>query len=81
MTQRGRLFTDLADLPSNLRRCRKANGLTLKAAASWTGLSVSFLSDIERGRTKPSLETLKKLSNAYNTMIDLEIVPDWMTTG
>ena len=48
-----------------LRTMRKSRGWTLRELAQRTGLSVSFLSDIERQRTDPSLQTLEKLGIAY----------------
>ncbi|RIK43621.1 MAG: hypothetical protein DCC55_05115 [Chloroflexi bacterium] len=48
-----------------LRRLRKVRRLTLSEVSDKTGLSVSFLSDIERNRTKPSLGTLAKLADCY----------------
>lgn len=43
--------------------------MTLVQVAESTGLSVSFLSDIETGRTHPSLVTLVKLTECYHTSI------------
>lgn len=54
-------------LPSRLKAARQACHLTLEQAAEASGLSVSFLSDMERGRTNPSLETLVKLAACYQT--------------
>lgn len=39
-----------ADLPATLRHLRKTAGLTLAEVATGTGISVSYLSDLERGR-------------------------------
>lgn len=44
---------------------RKARGETLRDVSSFTGLSVSYLSDLERDRTEPSLKTLKALALFY----------------
>jgi transcriptional regulator with XRE-family HTH domain len=52
-----------------LRSLRKNRGYTLAEVASTTGLSVSFLSDVERGRTRPSLDSLVKLADCYNSSI------------
>ncbi len=52
-------------LGAKLRVIRKQNAYTLAEVGNRTGLSVSFLSDIERGRTQPSLDTLEKLANCY----------------
>ncbi len=48
-----------------LRIVRKRKDMTLAEVAEATGLSVSFLSDLERGRTDPSFSTLKKLASCY----------------
>lgn len=66
----------LDDLPENLRWLRKMRELTLKEAGEKTGLSVSFLSDMERGRVRPSLETLWKLAIAYRTPISVHLSAD-----
>lgn len=55
-------------LPRRLRQRRRECGdLTLEQVSERTGLSVSFLSDIERGRSQPSLDTLEKLAECYQT--------------
>jgi transcriptional regulator with XRE-family HTH domain len=38
--------------------------LTLAQMVEITGLSISYLSDIERGKTVPTLNTLKKIASA-----------------
>jgi transcriptional regulator with XRE-family HTH domain len=54
-------------LGTELRRLRKYHQLTLTKVHAKTGISVGFLSDMERGRTNPSLTTLKKLADLYQT--------------
>jgi transcriptional regulator with XRE-family HTH domain len=44
---------------------RHSRNLTLKGVAAGTGLSVSFLSDIEHGRGNPTLETLEQIAEFY----------------
>jgi len=59
-------------LQDRLKEARTAQDLTLKELAEHTGLSVSYLSDIERGRTNPSLSTLETLAAALGmSVIDL----------
>lgn len=53
----------LGDKLKALRKNR--HNLTLTEVSEKTNLSVSFLSDIERGRTKPSLDTLETLAKFY----------------
>ena len=38
---------------------------TLKGMAEVTGLSVAYLSDLERGKSEPSLKTLVKIASVY----------------
>ena len=57
-------------LGAKLRMLRKAHRYTLMDVSSETGLSVSFLSDVERDRTKPSLGTLEKLAAFYQMTIN-----------
>jgi transcriptional regulator with XRE-family HTH domain len=49
-------------LGQRIRELRNLKGKTLKDISSSTNLSVSYLSDIERGRTKPSLQSLETLA-------------------
>lgn len=49
-----------------LRILRRAAGMTLREAFEKSGISISFLSDIERGRTNPSVNTLERLAEIYN---------------
>jgi len=64
------------NLGEKLRAVRKNKyKLTLSEVSEKTNISVSFLSDIERGRTKPSLNTLEILAKFYKINIS-ELVPD-----
>ncbi len=59
------------NLGEKLRLLRKSTReLTLVEVAEKTGLSVSFLSDLERGQTRPSLDTLEKLSNFFGVNVN-----------
>ncbi len=51
---------------ARLRALRARAGLTLREAASRTGLSVSFISGLERGMTGASIATLRRLTAAYD---------------
>jgi len=57
-------------LGAKLRALRKRQGRTLADVGSETGLSVSFLSDIERGRARPSLDSLEKLASYYQLALN-----------
>ena len=52
-----------------LRRMRLDRGLSLREAGSRAGLSVSFVSALERGITGASVATLHRLTAAYGTTV------------
>lgn len=72
------------DLGKNIRVLRRQRALTLRQMAQTTGLSVSFLSEIERGRSQPSMASLKKIRKALGiSLLDLQdrdIAPDELET-
>lgn len=47
-----------------LKQLRKERKLTLKNLAELTGVSISFLSQVERGKSSVTLESLKKIADA-----------------
>ena len=53
-------------LGEHVRNMRKKRGITLKELAEKTGLSIGYISQIERDLTDPSLSTLRKLSAALD---------------
>jgi DNA-binding transcriptional MerR regulator/quercetin dioxygenase-like cupin family protein len=52
-----------------LAALRRSQSMTLAQVAHSTGLSVSFLSALERGRSNASIATLQKLSHLYKTNV------------
>lgn len=52
-----------------LRTIRRRRGMTLAAVAESAGMSESFLSQLERGRTGASLESLQRLTHALGIRI------------
>jgi len=56
-------------LGQRIRELRTEKEETLKETAHGTELSVSYLSDIERNRTNPSLQTLEKLANHFGLSV------------
>jgi transcriptional regulator with XRE-family HTH domain len=59
-------------LNDRLREVRRKCDVTLLQVAEATKLSVSYLSDLERGRANPSLDTLERLATYYKmSMVDL----------
>ncbi len=52
------------ELGLKLRMCRRAAGKTLKEIARESGLSVGFISQVERGLSSPSLSSLVSIAKA-----------------
>jgi Predicted transcriptional regulators len=48
-----------------LREKRREKNMTLKQLAEATGLTVTYLSDVERDRTQPSLKTLGRVAEGF----------------
>ena len=61
-----------------LRTARKMNGWTLKQLASKAGISITFLSEIERGIVSPSIKTLLKLANCLRIRASLLFTVDYV---
>lgn len=56
----------------NIRRYRKEKNMTQKDLGDYIGISNTYLSDLEVGRTNPSIKTLKKIAAALEiSYIDL----------
>ncbi len=51
---------------NKLKLAREALGLTQEKVAEYLGLGPRYISDIERNKTKGSIDTLIKLCNIYN---------------
>ncbi|MFC5604238.1 helix-turn-helix domain-containing protein [Sporosarcina koreensis] len=49
-----------------IKKIRSERGMTLKTLADRTGFSISFLSQLERGKSSATLESLKKISIAFD---------------
>jgi transcriptional regulator with XRE-family HTH domain len=58
-----------APIAERLRAIRTAHGLTLRAASERSGLSVSFISALERGLSGASVAALRRLLAAYGTTL------------
>ena len=66
---RSREVEDHGQLATRLRERRLERGLTLKAVADAAGLSVGFISQIERGITVPSLSSLVSVSRVLDVNV------------
>ena len=56
-------------LGERIRRIRTQRDLTLEKLAQGTGLTISFLSQVERDAVSPSVESLQKLAKALGTRV------------
>lgn len=66
----------LAAIGRQIRRLRKARGLTLQDITDVTGLSPSMLSLVERGRASPSLGSLIIISQALGVSLS-DLLAEW----
>lgn len=57
------------EVGEKLKRLRKERGLTLQALADKSGLSVSYLSNVEREATSPTLQHLGQICQALDILI------------
>ena len=55
-----------SSLGSDLRALRKARGLTLTDVATEIGRSVGWLSQVERDKSSPSVDELRRLTELYH---------------
>lgn len=62
-------------LAERLRELRTQQGWRLKDLSEKSGLSVPYLSDLERGRTNPSLDTLQTLAGSYSLSVNDLLAP------
>jgi len=71
----------LALLGEELRRFREERGFTLEDLAARAGLSISYLSEIERGRKNPSLKALDQVCRALNLPAGALVTPSAREEG
>src|SRR5258705_12203306 len=58
------------------RELRFRRGLTVQQLAELSGLSKGFISQVENGRTSPSLATLRDLARALDTSVAYLVIED-----
>lgn len=59
----------MENIHKKIKNLRLENEMTLKDLSERTGLSVSFLSQIERGSSSLAITSLKKIADAFNIHI------------
>ena len=63
-------------LGRKIRDLRLRRGLTVQQLAEATGLSKGFVSQVENGRTSPSLATLQDLARSLETSVAYLVVEE-----
>ena len=58
-------------ISERIRQLRTQNKLTLKDLSQKTGLSVSFLSQVENGSSSLAITSLKKIADSLNVSIKI----------
>lgn len=67
----------MEEIGQKIRTLRKERGLTLRQLAKAARCSPSFISQVERGKTSPSIATLKQIASALRVnIVDFFISPD-----
>lgn len=70
---------DALELGRRIKQERLKRGLTLKEIESKVGISATHVSEIERGRTSPTVGALNKIATALDTrmslLVDVRSVP------
>jgi Predicted transcriptional regulator with C-terminal CBS domains len=61
---------------SIIKHFRKEKGISQKGLAKLAGISNSYLSDIEVGRTNPSLKTLLKIAKVLEVDINTFVIEE-----
>ena len=62
-------WINMQNISVNIRRLRQKQGLSLRELAHLTGITPSMISQIENGKTSPSLATLKNICDKLETTI------------
>ena len=56
-------------IPKNIKFYREQKELSVEEVAKYTGRTVNYISGLENGEKKPSLNTLAKLSDLFDVNI------------
>ena len=56
----------MEEIAKRFKKLRNQQNLTLKEISDKTGLSISFLSQVERGTSSLAITSLKKIADALN---------------
>ncbi|HVW73162.1 MAG TPA: helix-turn-helix transcriptional regulator [Rhizomicrobium sp.] len=56
-------------LGANVRRLRKAQGLSQEELAAQVGIDMRYLGGIERGQENPSLDVMERIARMLNSKV------------
>ena len=56
-------------LGTNIREYRKNKKLTIKELSERTGLSIGYISQVEREEAEPSLSSLRKIAREFDVPV------------
>ena len=70
----------VTDLATRLRARRRSLGLTLAEVAEAAGLSMTYLSNIERGRGNPTLDVLTRIAATLEVDVGA-LLGDWVPSA
>jgi transcriptional regulator with XRE-family HTH domain len=62
-------MADTGTLGTRIRSRRKAAGFTLAEVAERSGLSLPYVSNLERGRGNPTIDALRAIASALDTTV------------
>jgi transcriptional regulator with XRE-family HTH domain len=65
----GAISETLSQISEKIRELRTDRGITLKEMSAVTGLSISFLSQVERGTSSLAIQSLEKIAEALDVPI------------
>ena len=69
-------YSEMTNLPALVTAARKGAGYaTIYAMATATGLPLKTLSDIERGISSPSIDTLARIMDAIDWKMSVDFKP------
>lgn len=60
---------NIEQIGARIKKLRKQKQITLQQLSEYTGLSIGFLSGVERETTSPSLQNLRQITEALGTTI------------
>ncbi|MEF9942159.1 MAG: helix-turn-helix domain-containing protein [Lachnospiraceae bacterium] len=62
-------MSEINNIGVSIRRLRKTKYITLQQLATMSGLSVGYLSNLERNKNSPTLQNMQKICTALDTSV------------